>query len=163
AEMAREPPEPPGRFGAAGGETVCAPAVTAGPGGRAMPPVDPSVGEAHRRGGASAPRFLPPRASAAPQWPALPSAQSRPPRERRAKNRAIDAENAAVRELRYAPDDPEDQKRTVIAALERWYGEHRERFEYSTGEKFRRFFLDTRFAAYWRNLARLDFGVSLTS
>ncbi|HEV8551549.1 MAG TPA: ABC transporter permease, partial [Polyangiaceae bacterium] len=87
----------------------------------------------------------------------------KPSAELRATNRAIDAENATVRELRYAPDDPEDKKRAVIAALERWYGEHRERFTYTTGEKLRRFCLDTRFAAYWRNLAHFDFGVSLTS
>jgi peptide/nickel transport system permease protein len=86
-----------------------------------------------------------------------------PSPELRTRNRLIDAENASLRTLRFAPDDPEETKREVIAALERWYREHEGRFVYTTGDKLRRFFLDTRFAAYWGNLARLDFGVSLTS
>jgi peptide/nickel transport system permease protein len=87
----------------------------------------------------------------------------RPSPELSARNRAIDAENALLRTLRYAPEDTEETKRGVVAALERWYREHQGRFAYSTGDKLRRFFLDTRFAAYWENLVHFDFGVSLTS
>ena len=87
----------------------------------------------------------------------------RPSPELRARNRAIDAENARLRTLRFTPEDSDDKKRSVIDELERWYREHQDRFQYSAGEKLSRFFFDTRFAAYWKNLARFDFGVSLTS
>jgi len=87
----------------------------------------------------------------------------RPSAELRAKNRAIDAENATLRTLRYTPEDSEETKQSVILGLERWYREHEGRFRFSTGDKIRRFFFDTRFAKYWRNLVRFDFGVSLTS
>ncbi len=87
----------------------------------------------------------------------------RPSPELSAKNRVIDAENARLRTLRFTPDATPEAKQSVIRELERWYREYQGRFVYSTGEKARRFFLDTRFAAYWRNLVRFDFGVSLTS
>jgi peptide/nickel transport system permease protein len=51
----------------------------------------------------------------------------------------------------------------VLGELKRWYRAHAPRFEHGTLDHIRGFFFDTRFAAYWRNLARLDFGVSLTS
>jgi len=87
----------------------------------------------------------------------------KPSPELGARNRAIDSENATLRTLRYAPEDTEETKRGVILALERWYREHQARFAYTTGDRIRRFFFDTRFATYWRNLLRFDFGVSLTS
>jgi peptide/nickel transport system permease protein len=86
------------------------------------------------------------------------------PSERlRQKNREISQENARLRELRYPPEAPEATKAQVIGELERWYREHEARFERSLLGNAKSFFFDTRFAAYWRNLARLDFGVSLTS
>jgi peptide/nickel transport system permease protein len=81
----------------------------------------------------------------------------------RAYNRQVEAENAEIRNLRYALDAPEAEKLRVIAAWRSWYETHRARFSYSFGEEVRRFFLDTRFARYWQNLLRLDFGVSLVS
>jgi len=86
-----------------------------------------------------------------------------PSAEARAYNRNVEAENAELRPLRYALDAPEADKRMVVAAWQHWYAEHRSRFTYSFGEKVRRFFLDTRFARYWRNLLHLDFGVSLVT
>jgi peptide/nickel transport system permease protein len=88
---------------------------------------------------------------------------AKPSAELRARNRATDAENESLRTLRFGPEDSEERKREVTLALERWYREHESRFRYSTGDEIRRFFLDTRFATYWRNLLRFDFGVSLTS
>jgi peptide/nickel transport system permease protein len=87
----------------------------------------------------------------------------KPSAELRAKNRAIEDENGTLRALRYAPEDDEARKEQVRAALDRWYRAHAARFSYGSGEKVRRFFLDTRFATYWHNLVRFDFGVSLTS
>jgi peptide/nickel transport system permease protein len=81
----------------------------------------------------------------------------------RAKNLEIDSENAKLRELRYALDAPEAQKREVLSAWKRWYGENQDRYRYGFFDKVRIFFFDTRFSAYWKNLLRLDFGVSLTN
>jgi peptide/nickel transport system permease protein len=87
----------------------------------------------------------------------------RPSAALRAKNRAISDENAELRTLRYVPTDDEAKKRAVLAAWKRWFAAHRARFERSTRDKLAMFFFDTRFAAYWHNLVRLDFGVSLVS
>jgi peptide/nickel transport system permease protein len=81
----------------------------------------------------------------------------------RAKNAAIEAENGELRSLRYSMEASEDEKRTVIAAWNRWFAAHEDRFRYGPGEKLRILFFDTRFAKYWKNLARLDFGVSLVT
>lgn len=87
----------------------------------------------------------------------------RPNAKVRAYNREVDEDNARIRELRYALDDPEEKKRPVIAEWQRWFTKNSARFQLSSGEKFRAFFLDTRFAKYWQNLLKLDFGVSLVT
>jgi peptide/nickel transport system permease protein len=86
-----------------------------------------------------------------------------PSPEVRARNQAVDKENARLRTLRYAIDAEEPKKLEVIRELERWYAEHEDRYRYSFGKKVAIFFTDTRFYAYWKNLLRFDFGVSLTS
>jgi peptide/nickel transport system permease protein len=78
-------------------------------------------------------------------------------------NREVDRERASLRELRYLPEDSDEKKQRVIADWKRWYASHRQRFEYGFADKVRILFLDTRFARYWWNLVRLDFGVSLVS
>ncbi|HEY6729285.1 MAG TPA: ABC transporter permease [Polyangiaceae bacterium] len=80
-----------------------------------------------------------------------------------AQNRAIDLENALVRELRYPVTTPEADKQKVIAAWRKFYAERASRYRYSFGEKVRTLFLETRFAKYWANLLKLDFGVSLVT
>jgi len=86
-----------------------------------------------------------------------------PSAELRATNRAIDLENAELRQLRYAFEAPEGEKLRVIAAWKRWYEQNHARFDWNFGDKIRIFFSDTRFARYWHNLLRLDFGVSLVT
>jgi len=86
-----------------------------------------------------------------------------PSPEVRALNKQIDAENAMLRGLVYGPDAPEAEKRAVLYQWGRWYEEHRERWQWSRLDQVRILFFDTRFAAYWRNLVHLDFGVSLVS
>lgn len=81
----------------------------------------------------------------------------------RAENTRIDHENEEIRELRYAFDTPEPDKRKVIDAWYAWFESRASRFQHSMGEKVRILFLETRFARYWSNLLRLDFGVSLVS
>jgi peptide/nickel transport system permease protein len=80
-----------------------------------------------------------------------------------AQNRAISDENSTLRTLRYVPEDPEAKKQAVIAAWKHWYSAHRSRFAYDTRAKLDMFLFETRFAAYWHNLVRFDFGVSLVS
>lgn len=82
---------------------------------------------------------------------------------RRAENRRRDAENAEVRELRYGPDAPEARKREILAAWRSWVDARAERWDWSTAETLWILFFDTRFARYWSNLLRLDFGVSLVT
>lgn len=81
----------------------------------------------------------------------------------RAENREIESENAELRRLRYALEAPEEEKKRVVAAYDLWFSAHHARYEYGFGEKLRILFFDTRFAKYWANLVRLDFGVSLVS
>jgi peptide/nickel transport system permease protein len=87
----------------------------------------------------------------------------RPTPEERAYNDDVAAERAALRPLRYAFDAPEPEKRAVLRGWTRWYEGARARFEYDALTRLRIFFLDTRFATYWRNLIRLDFGVSVAT
>lgn len=86
-----------------------------------------------------------------------------PSPELRALNNEIDAERSRLSELRYPFDAPEEQKRQVVDGWRAWYAEVAPRFQLSTGGKVAVFFFDTRFATYWKNLARLDFGVSLAT
>lgn len=81
----------------------------------------------------------------------------------RAYNDEVQAETAKLRELRYALDAPEEDKRRVVAGWQSWYEANQGRFHYSFGDQVRAFFLDTRFARYWTNLLHLDFGVSLVN
>ncbi len=86
-----------------------------------------------------------------------------PSPEVRAHNDAVSSERSRLSRLRYAFEAPESEKREVLLAWQRWYEEVRERFQYSGAQKLRIFFLDTRFATYWSNLLRLNFGVSLAT
>jgi peptide/nickel transport system permease protein len=86
-----------------------------------------------------------------------------PSEEVRALNNAIDTERSRLSELRYAFDAPEEQKRAVIQSWREWYEEVKPRFAFSAGQKLEILFFDTRFATYWKNLLRLDFGVSLAT
>jgi peptide/nickel transport system permease protein len=81
----------------------------------------------------------------------------------RAYNDEVQAESAKLRELRYALDAPEDEKRQVVRGWATWYEANQDRFRYGLGDEVRIFFLDTRFARYWANLLHLDFGVSLVN
>ena len=86
-----------------------------------------------------------------------------PAPELRAYNDAVSSERSRLSRLRYAFEAPESEKREVLLAWQRWYEEVRERFQYSWPQKLRILFFDTRFATYWSNLLRLDFGVSLAT
>lgn len=87
----------------------------------------------------------------------------RPPRELRDANAAIGAENAQIRTWRYGFDDPEARKQEVTENWIAWFDANQDRWQWSTAEKAKILVLDTRFAKYWGNLARFDFGVSLVN
>lgn len=78
-------------------------------------------------------------------------------------NREIDAENALIRGWNLPPGADEQRIGQLVDNWRSWYSERRERYTFTTGEKIRTLLFDTRFATYWRNLLRLDFGVSLVS
>ena len=86
-----------------------------------------------------------------------------PPPEIRAYNDEVSSERAHLAQLRYSFEAPEEEKQQVLLAWQRWYEGARERFSYTFPDKLRILFLDTRFATYWGNLLRLDFGVSLAT
>jgi peptide/nickel transport system permease protein len=87
----------------------------------------------------------------------------KPAPEVRARNQQLQIENEAARQRRYALEDPESLKRPVLDAWYAWYAENSSRWDYSTAQKLRILLLETRFATYWDNLIRLDFGISLVS
>ncbi len=81
--------------------------------------------------------------------------------EQRAQNKEISAENERVGSWKL---DTEATAEDVDAILAEkwvpWAEENKDRWTYSFGDKVGIFFGDTRFAKYWGNLMRFDFGVS---
>lgn len=89
--------------------------------------------------------------------------EPKPSRQLRELNRAIDLENAEVKTLGYSRTASEAEKGQIVARWREWLAQRQERFTWSFTERVRVLFFETRFANYWGNLARLDFGVSLVS
>src|SRR5690554_4459416 len=84
-----------------------------------------------------------------------------PSTELRENNRAIASENNQLRSWTILQDvTPEDVDTILEEKWLPWFNENIDRFEYSAADKLGIFFLDTRFAKYWENLATLNFGVS---
>lgn len=81
----------------------------------------------------------------------------------RAHNDDVSAERSRLTRLRYAFDAPEAEKRSVVEGWKVWFQEVQGRYRYDARDKLRIFFLDTRFATYWKNLLSFDFGVSLAT
>ncbi len=84
-----------------------------------------------------------------------------PPPEVREQNRVISRENSELRRWQVPMGASEEEVQAMVDDnWVPWFEEHRQRFEYSSGEKVRIFFFDTRFARYWANLLQFDFGLS---
>ncbi len=84
-----------------------------------------------------------------------------PPPEIREQNREIARENSTLRRWQLPMDAEEEAVEEMLREnWLPWYEEHAQRFEFSTADKVGIFFLDTRFAKYWENLLKLDFGLS---
>lgn len=77
-----------------------------------------------------------------------------------AENQRIEVENKMLREMRFARSAPAEKATAVAEQWLAWYASHEQQFQRSFVDKFSMLFLDTRFAYYWHNLLRLDFGVS---
>jgi peptide/nickel transport system permease protein len=80
--------------------------------------------------------------------------------EERAENKVIAAENNQVRTWLFRMEDAEAREAEVVGAWSDWYATAGERWDWSATDKVGIFFGDTRFAKYWSNLIRLDFGIS---
>lgn len=76
------------------------------------------------------------------------------------RNKEVDAENVQLKRWTYSPLTAESEKQAIITHWNAWYEKHKDRWSYAFGRKVSIFFLDTRFAKYWSNLSRLDFGIS---
>ncbi len=80
--------------------------------------------------------------------------------EERTLNREISQENELVRGWVYGKNADSATEAEIQGKWSAWYDEHQDRWDWSAGEMLSIFFLDTRFAKYWGNLLRLDFGLS---
>ena len=132
-------------------------------GSYAVPALVAVLGDA-QRSGESALRAATLRAlRAAARRPLVDPFADDPTPEQRERNRQIDVENARLRALRFEAGDDEARRAEVVAEWLAWYDANRERWEWSRAERVRILFLETRFARYFTNLVRLDFGVSLVT
>jgi len=80
--------------------------------------------------------------------------------EERQLNREISQENERVRTWVYGKDATAAEEAEVQRQWAGWFEENKDRWTWSFGEKTSIFLFDTRFAKYWGNLVRLDFGIS---
>ena len=87
--------------------------------------------------------------------------------EQKAENKAIAKETQSFKvEYFTAPTDNDTEKAQGKSEAETrvfwndWYQKNSSDWEYSSADKLSITFFDTRFAKYWSNLSKLDFGVS---
>ncbi|MCP4871291.1 MAG: ABC transporter permease [Proteobacteria bacterium] len=78
----------------------------------------------------------------------------------RETNRVRATENTEVLTWRYVASDDAARVAEVTAFWVQWHADRADQWDYSGKDKAAIFFLDTRFAKYWGNLIRLDFGIS---
>lgn len=88
--------------------------------------------------------------------------------EQKEINKQIADETNSFKEQYFVVQKPDSQdpihtgteKTQAIEFWQHWYQQNQTRFQYSTTDKLSITLFDTRFAKYWGNLIRLDFGVS---
>lgn len=81
--------------------------------------------------------------------------------EQRAANRLIVSENNRMAEWTWPLGATPEAQQEVLDQWEAWWAEASVRYTHTPLQTLGTVFLDTRFAAYWSNLARLDFGTSI--
>jgi peptide/nickel transport system permease protein len=78
-----------------------------------------------------------------------------------ARNKKTVAENRAIKPWFFTTDGKSAKtEKQVRGFWLKWWQDNEENWAYSTGDKMSILFTDTRFAKYWGNLLRLDFGKS---
>jgi len=80
--------------------------------------------------------------------------------EERAEVKRITTENDTIKAWSFGAKAPEEEVTEVTSQWTQWYQDHAEDWDYDLQDKAGILVLDTRFAKYWANLAKLDFGVS---
>lgn len=70
------------------------------------------------------------------------------------------AENAVLAKWGWKPTDPPERRAEVVGLWTDWYEKHRDRWPTGFWDRVGTGLFDTQFATYWRNVIRLDFGVS---
>ena len=80
--------------------------------------------------------------------------------EERAEVKRIAKNNSEFKSWSFGKNAPADTQAEVTAQWSQWYQVNAHNWNYSLGDKARILLMDTRFAKYWGNLVRLDFGVS---
>ena len=80
--------------------------------------------------------------------------------EERESNRRVSRENGQVLRWSFTPEDSEQRESEVLWFWADWRAERAGQWQYDAGDKVRILLFDTRFARYWANLARFDFGIS---
>ena len=80
--------------------------------------------------------------------------------QERDSNRETSRDNGRLLGWSFTVDDDPIREAEVAAFWGDWRRERVAEWDYSAGEKVAILFGDTRFARYWANLARLDFGIS---
>ena len=86
-----------------------------------------------------------------------------PPEEelrQKTENKEIQKANTNLKRNTYTENDTVERRKAVQAFWTEWWQTHRTKWDYSVSDKVEIFLLDTRFAKYWGNLLRLDFGKS---
>ena len=78
----------------------------------------------------------------------------------RTRNRQVSASNQRLRRWIWEADASPAFIERVVAQWNAWWKGTRDDYTYTKAEALRIFFTDTRFFWYWRNLLRLDFGLS---
>ena len=81
-------------------------------------------------------------------------------RRQKAENKKIRKANANLKRHTYRETDTDERAKAVQEFWMQWWQTHQSRWDYSAADKIGIFLLDTRFAKYWGNLLRLDFGKS---
>lgn len=79
-----------------------------------------------------------------------------------ALNREIVTENETIAGWTYAIDASDEEIAAIVSQWHDWFEEHRaDRYDMNFGRRMHMLFIETRFARYWGNLARLDLGTSI--
>lgn len=94
------------------------------------------------------------------QRPLINPTNRRPNEIERAQNKKIAQNNQAVLGWSFGANATPERVVEVTNFWDEWQAIRADSWSYSTAQKVEIFFTDTRFAKYWSNLARLDFGIS---